>query len=124
MEIKNESKLVSDEAVKKAVEKLEGINEVLKEIKLRKGEVDVRELSPKDVIQAQYRFMNDMLTIGNYMVQSLSDITIVLLESLSQNKKKKVLDALNGTGKKSEQPKQEETKVEDEDPSKILGGSI
>ncbi len=123
MEIKNESSRVSDEAVEKAVEKLEGVNEILKEIKLRKGEVDVRELSPKDLIQAQYRFMNDMLTLGNYMVQSLSDITIVLLESLSQNKKKKVLDALNGTGKKQEQPKQE-TKIEDEDPTKILGCSI
>jgi hypothetical protein len=123
MEIKNESSRVSDEAVEKAVEKLEVANEILKEIKLRKGEVDVRELSPKDLIQAQYRFMNDMLTLGNYMVQSLSDITIVLLESLSQNKKKKVLDALNGTGKKQEQPKQE-TKIEDEDPTKILGGSI
>lgn len=123
MEIKNESSRVSDEAVEKAVEKLEGVNEILKEIKLRKGEVDVRELSQKDLIQAQYRFMNDMLTLGNYMVQSLSDITIVLLESLSQNKKKKVLDALNGTGKKQEQPKQE-TKIEDEDPTKILGGSI
>jgi hypothetical protein len=118
MEIKNESTRVSDEAVEKAVEKLEGINEVLKEIKLRKGEVDVRELSPKDVIQAQYRFMNDMLTIGNYMVQSLSDITIVLLESLSQNKKKKVLDALNGTGKKTEQPKEEK------DENIKIGGSI
>lgn len=105
IKIQNNSKTVSDEAVAKLQEELNRTNEVLKEIRLRPGEVDVRELSDQDFKQACYRFMNDTLNALNLQNQTQLDINIILLESLSAKKKQKVADALNGLQKAKDKDK-------------------
>jgi hypothetical protein len=111
MKIENQSKIVSDEVVKELEARLnDNHNEVLKEIKLRKGETDVRELSDKEFKQAIYRFMNDSLNGMNVMIQTVLDINLILLEGLSANKKKKVMAMLDGVKKQEAKPNGEENK--------------
>ncbi len=104
IKIENNSKSVSDEAVANLEKELNQPNEILTEIKLRPGEVDVRELSDKDFKQACYRFMNDTLNALNLQNQTLLDINLIIFESLSANKKQKVANILNGI-KKPKEPK-------------------
>lgn len=121
MKIENHSKIVSDEAVKKLEEHFaDNKNEKLKEISLRKGEVDVRELSDSEFKQVVYRWMNDMLTLANLQAQTLNDLEIILLETLSHNKKKRVAELLDGKG----QVKQETVEEEIEKDEFKVGGSI
>jgi len=107
IKIKNASKTVSDEAVAKLEKELNKPNEVLTEIKLRPQEVDVRQLSDADFKQATYRFMNDMLNAVNMISQTLVDLEIIVLESLSANKKQKAIDAINGVDKKLKETSKE-----------------
>jgi hypothetical protein len=107
IKIEKASTAVSDEAVANLEKELNKTNEVLTEIKLRPQEVDVRELPDKDFKQATYRFMNDTLNALNMISQTLVDLEIIVLESLSANKKQKAIDALNGVEKKlKETPKE------------------
>lgn len=118
MKIENHSKIVSDEAVKKLEEHFnDNKNEVLKEILLRKGETDVRQLGEADFKQAIYRYMNDSLNGMNLMIQTLLDINIVLLEGLSANKRKKVMEALDGLKKQEAKTNGEEAKKSSEETS-------
>jgi hypothetical protein len=111
MKIDNQSTIVSDEAVKELEKRLnDNKNEILKEITLRKGETDVRQLSETDFKQAIYRYMNDSLNGMNLMIQTLLDINIVLLEGLSANKKKRVMEMLDGVKKQEAKSNGEETK--------------
>jgi hypothetical protein len=113
MKIENHSKIVSDEAVKKLEEHFnDNKNEVLKEITLRKGETDIRQLSEAEFRQAIYRYMNDSLNGMNLMIQTVLDINLILLESLSNNKKKKVMEILDGFKKPQPKPKEEEVDLE------------
>lgn len=101
MEIINNSTRVSDETIKELKGRLEGKPaEVLTELKLRPGETDIRQLSDADFKQATYRFMNDTLNAYNLMIHTLLDIEIILLESLSENKKAKVKEKLDGIKQK------------------------
>lgn len=96
MQIDNQSKIVSEETIEELNKRLNPANEVLKELKLRAGETDVRELSDADFKQAQYRFMNDTLTALNYIVTTLADISVILIESQSEYKKKHIREVLDG----------------------------
>jgi len=118
MKIDNQSTIVSDEAVKELEKRLnDNKNEVLTEVKLRKGETDVRELSDKDFKQAIYRYMNDNLNGLNLMIQTLLDINIILLEGLSTNKKKRVMEMLDGVKKQEAKTNGEEIKKSSEETS-------
>jgi len=100
MEIENHSTRVSDKDFEAIKEQLGAKgNEVLDKLTLRDGEVDVRQLSEKEHWQIQYRFMNDQLNAYNLMIQTLLDMNLILLESLSESKKKKVIDKLDGIKK-------------------------
>ena len=100
MEIINESTRLTQEQFDEVKKQLETKpNDVLQEIKLRIGEVDVRQLSEVDKWQLQYRFMNDQLNAYNLMIQTLLDMNLVLIESLPLHKKKEVLEKLDGIKK-------------------------
>lgn len=107
IKLENHSTAVSDEAVANLEKALNKTNEILTEIKLRPQEVDVRELPEKDFKQATYRFMNDMLNAVNMISQTLVDLEIIVLESLSANKKQKAIDAINGVEKKLKETSKE-----------------
>lgn len=112
IKIENQSKIVSDEVAKQLEEKLnDNKNEILKEIKLRKGETNVRQLSDQDFKQAIYRYMNDSLNGMNLMIQTLLDINLILLEGLSLNKKKRVMELLDGVKKQESKPNEEVKKA-------------
>ena len=113
MKIENHSKIVSDEVAKQIEDKLnDNQNEILKEVRLRKGETDVRQLSEADFKQAIYRYMNDSLNGMNLMIQTLLDINLILMEGLSSNKKKRVIAMLDGINKKENKTNGEEVKEE------------
>lgn len=99
--IENNSTRVSEETVKELEKRLNEVkpNEVLKEVKLRVGETDVRQLGEADFKQAVYRFMNDSLNAYNLLINTLLDINLIMLESLSQNKKEKIVKLLDGIKK-------------------------
>ncbi len=99
--IENNSTRVSEETVKELEKRLNEVkpNEVLKEVKLRAGETDVRQLSDADFKQALYRFMNDSLNAYNLLINTLLDINLIMLESLSHNKKEKIVKLLDGIKK-------------------------
>jgi hypothetical protein len=125
MKIENHSKIVSDEVAKQIEDKLnDNQNEILKEVRLRKGETDVRQLSEADFKQAIYRYMNDSLNGMNLMIQTLLDINLILMEGLSANKKKRVMAMLDGINKKEnknngEKIKEETSQETDEEEIKI-----
>jgi hypothetical protein len=113
MKIENHSKIVSDEVAKQIEDKLnDNQNEILKEVRLRKGETDVRQLSEAEFKQAIYRYMNDSLNGMNLMIQTLLDINLILMEGLSSNKKKRVIAMLDGINKKENKTNGEEVKEE------------
>jgi hypothetical protein len=113
MKIENHSKIVSDEVAKQIEDKLnDNQNEILKEVRLRKGETDVRQLSEADFKQAIYRYMNDSLNGMNLMIQTLLDINLILMEGLSANKKKRVMAMLDGINKKENKTNGKEVKEE------------
>jgi hypothetical protein len=113
MKIENHSKIVSDEVAKQIEDKLnDNQNEILKEVRLRKGETDVRQLSEAEFKQAIYRYMNDSLNGMNLMIQTLLDINLILMEGLSANKKKRVIAMLDGINKKENKTNGEEVKEE------------
>jgi hypothetical protein len=113
MKIENHSKIVSDEVAKQIEDKLnDNQNEILKEVRLRKGETDVRQLSEAEFKQAIYRYMNDSLNGMNLMIQTLLDINLILMEGLSSNKKKRVIAMLDGINKKENKTNGEKVKEE------------
>jgi hypothetical protein len=99
--IENNSTKVSEETVKELEKRLNEVkaNEVLKEVKLRAGETDVKQLSDAEFKQAMYRFMNDTLNAYNLMINTMLDINLIMLESLSHNKKEKIVKLLDGIKK-------------------------
>lgn len=69
---------------------METTNQVLTELKLRTGEIDVRQLSEADMNQINYRFMNDMLTIMNNLMTSMVEIEVKLDAMLTPKQQEKI----------------------------------
>lgn len=55
-------------------------NKKLKELKLREGEEDIRELSAKDYRQLEFRLMSDYWTYLNALNTTLVHLQIVVME--------------------------------------------
>jgi hypothetical protein len=55
-------------------------NKILKDIKLREGEEDIRELSAKDYRQLEYRLMADFWQYLNALNQTMVLQQIILME--------------------------------------------
>lgn len=55
-------------------------NKKLKELKLRDGEEDIRELSAKDYRQLEFRLMSDYWTYLNALNTTLVHLQIVVME--------------------------------------------
>lgn len=122
IKIENNSTRVSEETAKELEKRLnEGKpNEVLTEVKLRAGETDVRQLSDAEFKQAMYRFMNDSLNAYNLLITTLLDINLILLESLSHNKKEKIVKLLDGI--KKQEAKQNGSEKEGQEIEKVQVG--
>jgi hypothetical protein len=115
--IENNSTRVSEDTVKELEKRLNDVkpNEILKEVKLRAGETDVKQLSDAEFKQAMYRFMNDTLNAYNLIINTMLDINLIMLESLSHNKKEKIVKLLDGIKKQEAKPngsKKENQEVE------------
>lgn len=67
---------------KQAQEMLDKAREpkVLKEIKLREGEEDIRQLDRKDIIQLDYRLKTDYWQYLAAMNDTLVTVTLILME--------------------------------------------
>lgn len=55
-------------------------NKKLKELKLREGEEDIRELSVKDYRQLEFRLMSDYWTYLNALNTTLVHLQIIVME--------------------------------------------